>query len=214
MELALNLGIRALLAGVTASLLVAATDVAAQQPASAGVEAAQDTGGGTASQVWIVAGAAFSTLRGDCQTCEGDYPYRHATGVLANVGYRLNDRADLGAEVFWMPADTDQGDIRTTHFDAVAQFRPWRSKGFFLKGGAGMAVVRNWVDAIGPDAINSKALSLMIGGGWAFQTTSRIGLQVFASQHAAALGDLQTADGDIPDVMGNFWAIGAALVFR
>ena len=210
----MNARIRALLSGVTASLLVGATDIAAQQPASAGVEAAQDTSVRTASQVWIVAGAAFSTLRGDCQTCEGDYPYRHASGVLANVGYRLNDRADIGAEVFWMPADTEQGRVRTTHFDAMAQFRPWRSQGFFLKGGAGMAVVRNWVDAIGADAINSKALSIMIGGGWAFRPYTRVGLQVFASQHAAALGDLQTADGAIPDVMGNFWAIGAALVIR
>ena len=214
MEPALNVRIRALLSGVTVSLLVGATDIAAQQPASAGVEAAQDTSVRTASQVWIVAGAAFSTLRGDCQTCEADYPYRHASGVLANVGYRLNERADLGAEVFWMPADTDQGRIRTTHFDAVAQVRPWTSQGFFLKGGAGMAFVRNWVDAIGPDAVNSKALSVMIGGGWVFRPDSRFAVQVFASQHAAAVGDLQTADGDIPDVMGNFWAIGVALVIR
>jgi hypothetical protein len=168
----------------------------------------------TSSKLWIVAGGAFSTLRGDCQTCEADYPYRHAAGVLTNVGYRLNDRADLGAEVFWMSADTNQGRIRTTHVVAVAQFRPWTSQGFFLKGGAGMAFVRNWVDAIGPDAVNSKALSIVIGGGWAFQPDRRVGLQVFATQHAAAVGDLQTADGDVPDVMGNFWAIGAALVIR
>ena len=204
--------IRALV--VVAISLCLAADVAAQQGPSETVQPAQRTDVRTGSQVWIVAGGAFSTLRGDCQTCEGDYPYRRAGGILGNVGYRLNDRADLGAEVFWMPADTDQGRIRTTHFDAVVQVRPWTSQGFFLKGGAGMASVRNWVDAIGPDAVNSKALSVMIGGGWVFQPDKRLGLQVFASQHAAALGDLQTADGDIPDVMGNFWAIGAALVIR
>jgi hypothetical protein len=121
---------------------------------------------------------------------------------------------DVGAEVFWMPIDTDQGRIRTTHIDAVAQFRPWASHGFFLKGGAGLAFVRNWLDAVGPDALNSKALSVVIGGGWHFRPSSRIGLQLFAAQHAAAVGDLKTANADVPDIMGNFWSLGAAIVIR
>ena len=32
--------------------------------------------------------------------------------------------------------------------------------------------------------------------------------------HVAALGDLQTPDGSVPDVVGNFWSFGAALVIR
>jgi hypothetical protein len=167
-----------------------------------------------ASNLWVTAGVAFATLRGDCQTCEDDFPYRRAGSVLSNVGYRVNPRMDVGAEVFWMPVDTDQGRIRTTHLNAVAQFRPWASQGFFVKGGAGMAFVRNWVDAIGSTAINSKALSVVIGGGWAFLRTERVGLQMFGTQHVAALGDLQTADVSVPDVVGNFWSLGAAVVIR
>jgi hypothetical protein len=121
---------------------------------------------------------------------------------------------DVGAEIFWVPLETASGTLNATHFDAVAQFRPWRNSGFFMKGGAGMAFIRNWVDTLGPSAINSKALSVVIGGGWAFRTDKRVGLQLFASQHAGALGDLQTADAEVPDVMGNYWSIGAALVFR
>jgi hypothetical protein len=166
------------------------------------------------SRLWLVAGAAFATLRGDCQTCEEDFPYRHAASVLADVGYRVNDRMDVGGEVFWMPVDTVQGQIRTTHFDAIAQYRPWRSKGFFLKGGAGVAFVRNWVDALGPDSINQKALSVVIGTGWAFRPARRVGFQVFGAQHVAALGDLQTPDEDVEDVVGNFWSLGIAIVIR
>ena len=159
-----------------------------------------------------MAGGAFATVRGDCQTCEEDFPYRHAGSVLANVGYRVNNRMDVGGELFWMPVDTEEVEIRTTHIDAVAQFRPWASQGFFVKGGAGMAFVRNWVDAIGPDPINSKALSVVIGAGWAFRWAERVGLQVFGAQHVAALADLQTAEGDVPDVVGNFWSLGVAIV--
>jgi Outer membrane protein beta-barrel domain len=167
-----------------------------------------------ASRWWLVAGGTFATVRGDCQTCEEDFPYRHAGGVLANVGYRVNYRMDVGGELYWMPTDTAQGRILTTHIDAVAQFRPWASQGFFVKGGTGMAYVRNWVDAIGPDPINSKAWSVVIGGGWAFRPAARVGLQVFGAQHVAALGDLQTAEEDIPDVVGNFWTLGVAIVIR
>lgn len=169
---------------------------------------------GNASSLWLVAGAASATLRGDCQTCEQDFPYRHTASVLADVGYRVNRRMDVGAEIFWMPFDTSSGRLHATHLDAVAQFRPWSSKGFFLKGGAGMAFIRNWVDAIGTDSIDQKALSVVIGAGWAFQPTARVGFQVFGTQHAGALGDLQSTESLIQDVMGNFWSIGAAVVIR
>jgi hypothetical protein len=166
------------------------------------------------SNVWFTAGGTFSTLRGDCQTCETDTPYRRSGGVVADLGYRISRQMDVGGEVFWMPFETADGRSRTTHVDAVAQFRPWASHGFLLKGGAGMAFVRNWVDALGAGAINSKALSLVIGGGWAFRPADRVGVQLFVTQHAAALGDFQTATGEVPDVMGNFWSLGASIVIR
>jgi len=174
------------------------------------------------SRLWLVVGGAFATLRSDCEappsplspiTC-GASPYRHSASLLINVGYRVSDRMDVGAELFWMPQNNPSGHIHVTHVDAVAQFRPWASKGFFIKGGAGMARLRNWVDAIGPEAINQKALSVLIGGGWAFRPGERLGLQLFAEQHAGAIGDVQTADGLIQNVMGNFWSIGAAVVIR
>jgi hypothetical protein len=167
-----------------------------------------------ASRLWLVAGGASVTLRGDCQTCEEEFPYRHGGGVLVNVGYRVNARVDIGAELFWVPIETASGYMKGTHVDAVAQFRPWSAHGFFVKGGAGMAFVRNWVDVSGPDAFNQKSLSVVVGAGWVFRPAKRVGLQLFATQHAIALGDLQTSAGTINDVMGNMWSAGAALVFR
>ena len=187
--------------------------LASLAPADAAAQSPPESSPG-ASKLWLTAGTAFATLRGDCQTCEEDFPYRHAASLLANAGYRVNQQMDVGAEVFWMPVDTAAGEIRTTHLDAVAQFRPWAGQGFFLKGGAGMAFVRNWVDALGSGSIDSKALSVVIGTGWAFRPAERFGLQIFASQHVAALGDLQTPDEDIQDVVGNFWSIGVAIVIR
>ena len=175
---------------------------------------ATDTVPAGESRLWLVAGGASATVRGHCQTCEEDFPYRHGGSVLVDAGYRATRRMDAGVEVFWVPTPAAAGHIRTTHVDAVAQFRPWSSQGFLLKGGAGMAFVRNWVDGTNGDAITSKALSLVIGAGWQFHHTGRFGFQVFAAQHAAALGDLTTASGDVQDVIGNFWSIGGAIVIR
>ena len=183
-------------------------------PTMAFAQAQSSQPAGGASSVWFAAGGASATMRGDCQTCEEDFPYRHSGAVLGDIGIRVNPRMDVGAEVFWMPIETSQGTIKTTHLDAVALFRPWASKGFFVKGGAGMAFVRNWVDVLGSDSFNEKALSVIIGAGWAFRPTGRLGLQVFGTQHALAMGDLQYSEGLIQDVIGNRWSVGAAVVIR
>ena len=209
MECVVNLSLHTWLRALGLLALVptmAFAQAAPQTPSS------QPAGG--ASNVWFVAGGAFATMRGDCQTCEEDFPYRHSGAVLVDIGYRVNPRMDVGTEVFWMPIETAQGTIRATHFDAVAQFRPWGSQGFFLKGGAGMAFVRNWVDVIGSDSFNEKALSVTIGAGWVFRPRGRLGLQVFGSQHALAMGDLQASQGLIQDVIGNRWSLGAAVIIR
>jgi hypothetical protein len=166
------------------------------------------------SRLWLTAGVSFTAVRGDCQVCEEDYPYRRTAGIFGNLGYRVNDRMDVGAEIFWVPVETADGNTRTTHFDAVAQFRPWSTQGFFIKGGAGLGFIRNWVEVVGPQSLNSKTLSLVIGGGWVFRPRERLGLQLSATQHVVALGDLQTAQGPIDDVVGNFWSLAVAVVIR
>jgi len=166
------------------------------------------------SRLWIVAGPAAGTVHGDCQECEQQYPYHHSVGVVANAGYRVTRRMDVGADVFWMPFETITGHIQGVHIDAAAQFRPWQSRGFFVKGGAGMAFIRNWAEVTSIEPINSKALSVLIGGGWVFRPDARVGLEVFAVQHVAALGDLQLGTTAIADVTGNSWAMGAAFVIR
>ena len=194
------------------SALLRALCLLALAPSMAFAQALSDKP--ASSNLWLVAGGAWATLRGDCQTCEQDFPYRHAAALLVDAGYRVTPRMDAGAELYWMPIETSQGTIRTTHFDAIAQFRPWASHGFFVKGGAGMAFVKNFVDVLGPDSFNEKGLSVMIGAGWVVHPTARLGLQVFGMQHAFALGDLQTADGTVQDVIGNRWSLGAAIVIR
>jgi hypothetical protein len=185
--------------------------VASAQPSP---RAAAEPASAESSNLWFTAGAAFAAFRADCQTCEDDFPYRHSAAVIGNGGYRVSPRLDVGAELLWLSTETASGRARITHLDAVAQFRPWTGQGFFIKGGAGMAFLRNWVDAVGPSAINQKALSVVIGAGWVFRREQRVGFQIVGAQHAGALGDVKTATADVGDVMSNFWSVGAAIVLR
>jgi len=201
-------------AGLCLLLFVLAPALARGQAAPQAPAPADSSSQAVTSRTWIVLGASATTLRGTCQFCEIDTGYRHTWGLLADIGFRLNPRADVGAEVLWVPATSEAGDeIRTTYLVAVGQFRPWTSAGFFLKGGAGMAFVRNFVFDLESPALQ-KALAVHFGGGWHFRADKRVGYEVFGTQHVAALGDFALREGTVQDVMGNYWSIGGALVFR
>jgi len=68
MEVVVNLAMRTWL---RALCLLALVPTIAFAQAAAPAPSSQPAG--SASNVWFVAGGAFATLRGDCQTCEGDY---------------------------------------------------------------------------------------------------------------------------------------------
>jgi hypothetical protein len=40
------------------------------------------------------------------------------------------------------------------------------------------------------------------------------GAQVLGGQQVAAVGDLETSERTLENVMGNFWSVGAAIVIR
>ena len=172
------------------------------------------------SKVWLVLGGTSTTLRGDCQedcVAHGTGKYLHTGSIFGIVGARVNSRMDTGVEVSWVPATTAVSDnVRSTFLLAVAEFRPWQNHGFFLKGGMGMAFVRNFpFDGEGRlPPITSKALGLTYGAGWTFRHNHRVGVQVFGAQHVAALGDFQSGGVPVENVIGNFWSAGAAIVIR
>jgi hypothetical protein len=167
--------------------------------------------------LWIVGGGSATTLLGDCTDCPAD-TYVHSGGVLGIVGKPLTPRTDVGFEVFWVPSSAPStGDsIKTTYLMGTLQFRPWLSKGFFLRFSSGMALVRNWavIEQSSTTSFTSKAFALEVGAGWEWRLAPRFGTQIFGAQHVAALGDLTGSAGTVENVMGNFWSAGAAFVIR
>jgi hypothetical protein len=61
----------------------------------------------------------------------------------------------------------------------------------------------------------TNALGLMYGTGWIVGWNRRRTIQLNATHHVAALGELTTTSGDNPkNVISNYWTLGAALVLR
>ena len=98
---------------------------------------------------------------------------------------------DVGSEVFWMPMDTQEGQIRTTHHRRRRAVPAVGLAGVLPQGRRRHGVRPQLGGRDRPDSINSKAFSVVIGGGWAFRPDRRFGFQVFALSMSAALGDLQ-----------------------
>jgi|KBSSwiStaDraftv2_1062776.scaffolds.fasta_scaffold176521_2 hypothetical protein len=190
-------------------LLVSAGVASAQTPVPASASASSGW------KPWVVAGGSSTTLLGDCTGCPAD-TYVHDGGVLAIVGSPLTPRTDIGVEVFWVPSSSAAGDkINSTYVMGTLQFRPWGSKGFFVRMSSGMAFVRNWVvETNASTTFTSKAFALEIGGGWEWRFSRRFGTQLFGSQHVATLGDLETATTRVENVVGNFWSVGGGIVIR
>lgn len=192
----------------TLALLLCASTAAAQ--AAGGPSTATTFTNGT----WVVLGGGFTAVHRGCPACDEQSPARQTWHLFADLGYAVDQRTAVGTEVTWIPVRPDAGRRSTTHLDAIVQFRPWPARGFYVKGGGGMAFVRYALDPIEASPATAKALSLVLGTGWTWRREQRVAIQAFGSQHAAALGDLQTAAGQVNDVLTIFWSSGIAIVLR
>ncbi|HEY0873578.1 MAG TPA: hypothetical protein VGD94_08905 [Vicinamibacterales bacterium] len=168
------------------------------------------------SRVWVAAGGGSTTVLGDCTDCAPG-THLHTGHTVVGGGFTLSERADIGGEVVWVPLHLATGDsVRSTLVTAAVQVRPWRTRGFFLKGSSGMAFLRNFVDVVEdvPAMSTSKAFTMGLGAGWEWRTAGRFGFEVFGTHHVVAVGDLAGRERRLENVVGNFWSVGGAVVIR
>jgi hypothetical protein len=208
-----------------ALLVILSPDVAAAQTAGKPAPSAQPP---EMTKLWIVAGGGSSTFLADCYDfttpgstepvkCPEPEHYEHSGGLLLSAGRSVTRKLDFGAELFWSTSGTTGGGdrARTTFALVTTQFRPWQSQGFFVKAGIGIGFIRNNVtinDQSGE--FLTKAMSVAIGGGWEWRFTRRFGAEVYATQYAAAAGDILVSAGTAQNVMVNYWSVGGAVVIR
>jgi hypothetical protein len=178
---------------------------------------AQGTPAGSPSRGWwFGAGGGYMSFRADCENCEHGDTYTGGRGFLVDAGVTLNDRFDVGAEVFSAFSGDDRNNYRTTYALAVAQYRLWKDHGFFLKGGFGLVGLRGFftVDGQGGTA-SSMGLGVSYGAGWIFGRERRVSFAPFGAQYIATVGDFTLPSGaTAQNAVGNSWMAGVVVLFR
>ena len=164
---------------------------------------------------WLGVGGGYVAARADCTNCEEDPPYGNAGGPLIQGGFRVNERMLVGAEIFGAWRRIGGVDYRTSYVLGIAQFRPFATHGFYLKGGYGLSVVRdNLPTGDGDAAVRTWGMGLMYGGGWVFREEHRVSVAALAGHYVATLGDVPTPRGAAENVVSNGWFLGGVLMFR
>jgi len=130
-------------------------------------------------------------------------------------GVVANDRLDAGGEIFWASTAIDAGDYRAAFLLGVAQFRPWKTRGFYLKGGLGLAFIRASITVDDRTTTSTqKGLGVHYGAGWVFARERRVSFAPFGGHYVASLGDLPTPDGVAENPVSNVWFAGVTVFIR
>ena len=172
------------------------------------------------SRFWIVGGGGSSVARAGCATCDRGGVFTESRSFLVDAGLRVSPKVDAGVELMWVSTRIEGEDpIRTTFILGVGQLRPWDHLGFFLRAGMGISFAGNGLySPIGSPLappFTTNALGLTYGTGWIVGWSRRQALQINATHHVAAIGELRTTAGEsIKNVVANYWTIGAAVVLR
>ena len=109
--------LRSLLCGVVL-LGLAPAAAQAQSSTAPSQPPAADTAPADPGNFWFGVGGAYVVRRGDCTTCEQDFPFLNDMGLLIDIGRRINPQMDVAAEVYWTPTSSSDDRANVTHLDA------------------------------------------------------------------------------------------------
>jgi Outer membrane protein beta-barrel domain len=164
---------------------------------------------------WLGAGLGYGAFRTDCSNCTRDDLYSTGGSLFVSGGVAVNDRVDAGGEILWASTVFDAGKYRATFLLGVAQFRPWPTRGFYLKGGLGLAFIRASITVDGQTTESKpKGLGVHYGAGWMFGRERRVSFAPFGGHYVASLGDLPTAGGVAENPVSNVWFAGVTVFIR
>ena len=185
--------------------------MAAAAQASAQNSPAQQPGRGAVLGV----GLGYAAFRTDCNNCERDDLYSTGGGLMVSGGVAVNDQLDAGGEILWASTAFEGGDYRASFLLGTVQFRPWKARGFYLKGGLGLAFLRANI-TVNDQTTESKpkGLGVHYGAGWMFGRGRRVSFAPFGGHYVASLGDIPTSAGNAENPVSNVWYAGVTVFVR
>jgi hypothetical protein len=164
---------------------------------------------------WLGAGGGYLAGHASCSNCESDRPFDDGYSVVFQGGARVTPRLLVGGEVFTTERSGANATVRDTYLIAIAQYRPFTNYGFFIKGGYGVALVKERIPLPDGDLeARTWGMGLMYGAGWLFRRQQRVSFAPVAGTYVTTVGNVQTPVGTAENVVINSWFAGAVLMIR
>ena len=135
------------------------------------------------------------------------------------IGGTVSDRVVIGLEVFSLldrGFGFSTGDSTSTAATAavVVLWFPGR-RGFFFKGGAGIASGQFTIPGTaGADTSNSAGIGLTFGFGWDFPISRKFAITTNFAAYVTAVGDVILPGQRVDDVIATMYQAGVSVTFR
>jgi opacity protein-like surface antigen len=178
---------------------------------SATAQSRPQTRDGFTISVGAGAGSAGST----CDGCDSDRDWAPAGYLRLGGAYRAN--LILGAEINgWSKTIEEQGDKATltvATINAIAQWYPQPTGGFFIDGGLGIGSMRVEFTTPGIPTLSDKTTGLgyQVGAGYDIRLGKNFSLTPYATYFATAGGKVKSTDEKLD---ANVFQIGLGLTWH
>lgn len=170
--------------------------------------------------MWGELGAGPGHVRIACSGCTNVVG---ASGVTSyfRIGSAVSDRVVIGLEVFSLlnrGLGFSSGDTTKTAETATAAlvvlWFPSR-RGFFFKGGAGLAVGQFTIPGTaGADTSNGDGIGLTYGFGWDFAISRKFAVTANLAAYVTAVGDVVLPSQRVDDVIATMYQGSIGFTFR
>jgi len=172
------------------------------------------------SGLWGELGAGPGRVRIACSGCTDVVTAGGVTSYV-RIGGTVSDRVVIGFEVFslldrgfgFLSADSTSTAETATAAVVVLWF-PSR-RGFFFKGGAGIAAGQFTIPGTaGADTSNNAGIGLTFGVGWDFAISRKFAITTNFAAYVTAVGDVILPGRRVDDVIATMYQAGIGITFR
>ena len=170
------------------------------------------------SGLWGELGAGPGRVRIACSGCTEVVAAGGVTSYV-RIGGTVSDRVVIGLEVFsLLNRGFGFSDTTTTAETATAAvvvlWFPSR-RGFFFKGGAGIASGQFTIPGTaGADTSNGQGIGLTYGFGWDFPISRKFAVTTNFAAYVTAVGDVILPGQRVDDVIATMYQAGIGITFR
>jgi hypothetical protein len=172
------------------------------------------------SGLWGEFGAGAGRVRIACSGCTAVVVANAPTSYV-RIGGTVSDRVVIGLEVFSLlnrSLGFAPGDSTTTAETAtvaiVVLWFPSR-RGFFFKGGAGLAAGQFTIPGTaGADTSNGRGIGVTYGFGWDFPLSRKFAITTNFAAYVTAIGDVVLPGRRVDDMIATMYQAGIGITFR